>query len=79
MDGQDVGTSCVCDGVSLSPSTATHTAMDKMLPQYAVARADGLHFYSPEEKVGVCPIDGSKIAMGTLPSPPMVYLKRPAR
>ncbi len=51
----------------------------KLLPQYAVARNDALHFYSPEDKVGVCPIDGNKIAICALPSPLMVYLRRPLR
>lgn len=66
------------DGKS-SPFTENKTTMEKMLPRYAVSRIDGLHLYSPQEKVGVCPIDGNKIAMCSLPLPPMVYLRRPVR
>jgi hypothetical protein len=84
MDGRDVSTSCFCDGVETSTISPVDTGsnnnnMKKTVPRYAVARADGLHMYSPEEKVGICPIDGSKIAMCSLPPPPMVYLKRPVR
>jgi hypothetical protein len=82
MDGRDVSTSCFCDGVetSISPvDTTGNNNMNKTVPRYAVARADGLHMYSPEEKMGICPIDGSKIAMCSLPPPPMVNLKRPVR
>jgi len=113
MDGRDVGTSCLCDAVSLPPmppslwfsngdstvkesgsgidrkkgdgttaqgeaSTAVND-VEKILPRYLVARGDGLHFYSPSEKVGVCPVDGNKISMCSLPPPPAVYLKRPLR
>jgi hypothetical protein len=82
MDGRDVSTSCFCDGVDTMNPPVDNTGnniANKTLPRYAVARADGLHMYSPEEKVGVCPIDGSKIAMCSLPPPRMVYLKRPVR
>eukprot|EP00571_Detonula_confervacea_P014445 CAMPEP_0172306174 /NCGR_PEP_ID=MMETSP1058-20130122/7296_1 /TAXON_ID=83371 /ORGANISM="Detonula confervacea, Strain CCMP 353" /LENGTH=1547 /DNA_ID=CAMNT_0013017977 /DNA_START=1 /DNA_END=4644 /DNA_ORIENTATION=- len=122
MDGRDVGSSCLCDGVSLPPvppsgmwtssskdvnsgvkgggdgrrsghgdtnntdqgeqqsnNSNNSNAMKKMQPRYAVARNDGLHLYSPEEKVGVCPIDGNKLAICSLPPPPVVYLKRPVR
>ena len=102
MDGRDVGTSCLCDGVALPPAPPSAwlssadaappeegaaagvapgggAALEKMLPRYAVARGDGLHLYSPEEKVGVCPVDGSKVAVCALPPPPMVYLRRPVR
>ena len=82
MDGRDVSTSCFCDGVDTANSPVDNTGnniVNKTLPRYAVARADGLHMYSPEEKVGVCPIDGSMIAMCSLPPPPRVYLKRPVR
>ena len=102
MDGRDVGTSCLCDDISLphapptwvsskssgddgknnsssSKSNNDAGSVDKMLPRYAVARSDGLHLYSPEEKVGVCPIDGHKVAICTLPPPPVVYLRRPIR
>ncbi|KAL7468331.1 hypothetical protein ACHAXS_008539 [Conticribra weissflogii] len=113
MDGRDVGTSCLCDAVSLPPmppslwiSNADPAAkesgsgldrkkdegttmqeeastvvsdMEKILPRYSVARGDGLHFYSPSEKVGVCPVDGNKIAMCSIPPPPAVYLRRPLR
>jgi len=95
MDGRDVGTSCLCDGVSLPPKPPSFQSpsnenpeestpngsgeMEKMLPRYVVARSDGLHLYSPEEKVGVTPIDGSKLAICSLPPPPVVYLRRPIR
>lgn len=90
LDGRDIGTTCLCDGVRLPPVTSmarmmndsgesTRTSDMKLLPQYAVARNDGLHFYSPEEKAGICPIDGNKIAICILPSPPVVYLRRPVR
>lgn len=95
MDGRDVGTSCLCDGVSLPPrppsfqsssnndpeeSTSNGSGeMEKMLSRYVVARSDGLHLYSPEEKVGVTPIDGNKLAICSLPPPPVVYLRRPVR
>ena len=64
------------DGAAAS---AARTNDRKLLPQYAVARNDGLHFYSPEEKVGVCPVDGNKIAICALPTPPVAYLRRPMR
>ena len=95
MDGRDVGTSCLCDSVSLPPrppsfqsssndnpeesTTNGSGEMEKMLPQYVVARSDGLHLYSSEEKVGVTPIDGNKLAICSLPPPPVVYLRRPIR
>ena len=53
--------------------------MEKILQRYAVARGDGLHPYSPEEKSGVCPIDGNKIAICSLLPPPVVHLHRPVR
>ena len=59
MDGRDVGTSCLCDGVSLPPRPPSFqsssnenpeestpngsSGMEKMLPRYVVARSDGLH------------------------------------
>jgi hypothetical protein len=67
MDGRDVPTSCLCDAVSLPPSVFDEKENEKMLPRYSVARSDGLHLYSCTEKVGVCPVDGSKIGMCTLP------------
>jgi len=107
LDGRDVGTSCLCDRVSLPPAPPSartpHSGdgngdgpldadagaaasspnddanVGKMPPRYAVARGDGLHLYSPEEKVGVCPIDGNKIAACSLPPPPVAYLRRPVR
>lgn len=104
LDGRDVGTSCLCDLISLPPedwvssagaspsegedptnNTSDQDAMalsadsiEKMMPRFVVARGDGLHLYSPSEKVGVCPVDGNKIAACSLPSPPVVvYLRRP--
>ena len=63
------------DAVALSSDS-----IEKMMPRFVVARGDGLHLYSPSEKVGVCPVDGSKIAACSLPSPPVVvYLRRPLR
>ncbi|KAL7480003.1 hypothetical protein ACHAW6_005715 [Cyclotella cf. meneghiniana] len=98
IDGRDVATSCLCDGVSVSPSlfpkvlhhdkdtttaaTAETTSAtdsndaEKRMPRYSVARADGIHSYSYTEKVGVCPVDGIKLAMCALPHAPVVYLKR---
>ncbi len=70
------GKSNVVEGAA-APSP--NNAMEKTLPRYAVARGDGLHLYSPEEKVGVCPIDGNKIAVCSLPPPPVVCLRRPVR
>jgi hypothetical protein len=98
MDGRDVATSCVCDGIDSPPGPVWSTsgndangasgedatnsnsaAMEKMLPRYAVARNDGLHLYSHDERVGVCPIDGKKIAICSLPPPPVIHLRRPLR
>lgn len=104
MDGRDVGSSCLCDKVSLPPmppswikseaakiegdrqldmkekeDTAASSTMEKMLPRYVVARGDGLHLYSPSEKVGVCPVDGNKTALCSLPPPPVAYLSRPLK
>lgn len=76
MDGRDVPTACLCDAVSLPPSVFDEKENEKLLPRYSVARGDGLHLYSCSEKVGVCPVDGSKIGMCTLPPSPVVYLKR---
>ena len=105
LDGRDVGTSCLCDIISLPPedwmsnysagkgdgaesnndtggddAALSADSVEKMLPRFVVARGDGLHLYSPSEKVGVCPVDGNKIAACSLPSPPVVvYLRRPLR
>ena len=103
LDGKDVGTSCLCDIISLPPEDwiTSHSggeiegcdannkdddvalsadSIEKMLPRFVVARGDGLHLFSPSEKVGVCPVDGNKIAACSLPSPPVVvYLRRPLR
>jgi hypothetical protein len=76
MDGRDVPTSCLCDGVSLPPSVFDGSSATKGMPRYSVARGDGLHLYSCSEKVGVCPVDGNKIGMCTLPHAPIAYLKR---
>ena len=51
---------------------ATSTAATSI----SVAGSDGLHLYLPKKKVGVCPIDGKKLAMCSLP---VVYLRRPFR
>jgi hypothetical protein len=108
LDGRDVGTSCLCDIISLPPEdwmsnysagdcdgaesnnnetgnddsavALSADSIEKMMPRFVVARGDGLHLYSPSEKVGVCPVDGNKIAACSLPSPPVVvYLRRPLR
>jgi hypothetical protein len=79
MDGRDVPTSCLCDGISTPPSLFSrdnHAVAEKMTPRYAVARGDGLHLYSCTEKVGVCPVEGNKIGMCSLPHAPVTYLKR---
>ncbi|KAL9180902.1 hypothetical protein ACHAXT_009707 [Thalassiosira profunda] len=105
LDGRDVGSGGLCDGVGVPPAPPAGVrarkaaraddagdnsndneaappsapALDKTLPRFAVARPDGLHLYAPSEKAGVCPVDGPKLAMCALPSPPVVHLKRPVR
>ncbi|KAL7550009.1 hypothetical protein ACHAWF_014291 [Thalassiosira exigua] len=53
-------------------------SLEKTRPRFAAARPDGLHLYAPEEKAGVCPVDGRKVAACALPPPPAAYLRRPA-
>ena len=77
LDGRDVPHSNVCDDVIPPPSMLEdETNYSKLTPRYAVARSDGLHFYSSSEKAGVCPVDGEKIGMTALPPAPIAYLKR---
>ena len=78
-DGSSSRTNAENGGTTNHDNNNKAGTMEKMLPRFAVARSDGLHLYSPEEKVGVCPIDGNKIAICSLPPPPVVYLRRPVR
>jgi len=79
-DGDGAGSSNNENGGGGDAAALSADSIEKMLPRFVVARGDGLHLYSPSEKVGVCPVDGNKIAACSVPSPPVVvYLRRPLR
>ena len=59
LDGRNVSSSSLCDAVS--------TDKDGVL--FTVARPDGLYTYSTTQKVDVSPIDGSKLAICSVPPP----------
>jgi len=69
LDGRDVMSFCLCDVVinkrfgGESDVDDTKTDVDNFM----VARPDGLYTYSSTDKVSVSPIDGTKVAMCSIP------------
>ena len=80
LDNRDVSNSSLCHGLAIPPYSMLEgnevMSSSKLTPRYAVARSDGLHFYSSSEKAGVCPVEGDKIGIAALPPAPIAYLKR---
>jgi len=58
LDGRHVTVSGLCDAVSTDEGFF-----------FTVARSDGLYTYSQTQKVGVSPVDGSKLSISVVPPP----------
>lgn len=71
LDGREVLSSSLCDMV-ISKFASSHD--DNITPsgdRFMIARSDGLYTYSSTDKMAVSPIDGNKIAMCSIPPPPL--------
>jgi len=69
LDGRDVMSSCLCD-VVINKRFGGESDVDETkrdVDNFMVARPDGLYTYSSTDKVSVSPIDGTKIAMCSIP------------
>ena len=80
LDSRELASSCLCDLVvsrqnsnitSSEDGTSAQGHGDGGGDKIMIARSDGLYTYSSTEKISVSPIDGAKIAMCSVPPPPM--------
>jgi len=69
LDGRDVMSTCLCDVVINKRFGGDSDAgeSERDIDNFMVARPDGLYTYSSTDKVSVSPIDGTKIAMCSIP------------
>ena len=67
LDGRNVLSSTLCDGVIFSTDASDGENATEAL--FTVARPDGLYTYNTTQKMDVSPIDGSKLAICLLPPP----------
>jgi hypothetical protein len=69
LDGREVLSSSLCDMVATKSKTS-NSKNNSNGNRFMVARSDGLYTYSSTDKITVSPIDGTKIAMCSVPPPP---------
>ena len=71
LDGRDVPSPCLYDGVLSRRRSSEDSAHIDGGNQLLVGRNDGLYTFSSTDKVSVSPIDGEKIAICSIPPPPI--------